>query len=170
MFAEAQTISRTPLKRMGSHLLLIWYFHDDQDKHHGCPQHQWHHRLDALQDQVRIEGGCQDGPGGRRQEPWLTPSRLATTSSTWGGGNRTPSGFSWLSPRTRRSLPSSRRGRSCRGRSGLERRRRRCRPSTRRGSTPCSRRWSGARLSSNTCWTPWKSPTPISIIIVTIYK
>ena len=69
MFAEAQTISRTPLKRMGSHLLLIWYFHDDQDKHHGCPQHQWHHRLDALQDQVRIEGGCQDGPGGRRQEP-----------------------------------------------------------------------------------------------------
>ena len=36
MFAEAQFISRTQFKRMGSHLLLIWYFHGDgdQDKHH----------------------------------------------------------------------------------------------------------------------------------------
>ena len=43
-------------------------------------------------------------------------------------------------------------------------------PSKRRGSATCSRRWSGARPSPNTCWTPWKSQTPISIIIVTIYK
>ena len=31
--------------------------------------HQWHRRQDALQDQVRIEGGCQDRLGGRRQAP-----------------------------------------------------------------------------------------------------
>ena len=31
--------------------------------------HQWHCRQDALQDQVRIEGVCQDRLGGRRQAP-----------------------------------------------------------------------------------------------------
>ena len=42
LFAEAQSMSRTQLKQMVSHLLLIWFFHEDgdQDKHHGCPQYQ----------------------------------------------------------------------------------------------------------------------------------
>ena len=30
---------------------------------------QWHRPQNALQDQVRIEGGCQDRLGGRRQAP-----------------------------------------------------------------------------------------------------
>ena len=29
LFAEAQSMSRTQLKQMVSHLLLIWYFHED---------------------------------------------------------------------------------------------------------------------------------------------
>ena len=70
LFTEAQSMSRTQLKQMVSHLLLIWYFHEDgdQDQHHGCPQYQWYRHHVALQDQARIKGGCQDG--------W------ATTSST----------------------------------------------------------------------------------------
>ena len=70
LFAEAQSMSRTQLKQMVSHLLLIWYFHEDgdQDKHHGCPQYQWYRHHVALQDQARIKGGCQGQPRALHEE------------------------------------------------------------------------------------------------------